>query len=423
MYTRCVDMEKRTIKIPKASLRDNEEGNALAGEVDKNIKLYTQRSSQSRDRLTLVKTIAVNGCILLVIDVTRPPEPTTMEQDVLTMVYCLPIHLQYKEMVVTLPSCVAFVKDRKIVEIRCSHLMTNLHCETKGIRVTNDMLLPYTTTVEPPPEVELVEPPCISDDHDENLRIYTRASDCTKGQRIIVEVGNKVIEDRVIGSHVSCTTKIGVPMRNGGVHSGSIRLIQNGFQNRPLVSDRARFLILPREVAAEFNASYEKQVHFALGKNQTTGEDSMKTRSSCWSGIFKPLLDDLDYLLSLDSVEVQQKIKSSKDTRDFYIALLDKIIKFFVQENMQKSLSYFHRRISDQLGLHRDNGPIDSVQPLPPSLANHVFVKEQDLHGKGEAMSLTVGSDNTFLCSLVKTDDYSPPYLSYKTNTTHVLSS
>lgn len=68
------------VQVLGASLKTNEEGRKHADEVNKNVKLLIERSHRSEERLTLVKTIAVNGCILFMVELSPPPGPTTREK-------------------------------------------------------------------------------------------------------------------------------------------------------------------------------------------------------------------------------------------------------------------------------------------------------------------------------------------------------
>lgn len=120
------------------------------------------------------------------------------------MVECLPLHLQHNEMVVTFPCFVAVVKAKTLTEIhnQDSRKM-NLRNGTRSVSMRNDLPLQCTYLAESH-EVELIEPPCASDE-DTNLKIYTRASRDTNQKRVVVEVGNTVIHDQTITTGTSYT--------------------------------------------------------------------------------------------------------------------------------------------------------------------------------------------------------------------------
>lgn len=120
------------------------------------------------------------------------------------MVECLPLHLQDNEMVVTFPNFEAVVKGKTLTEIHNQDTRkTSAFNGIRSVSVRNDLPL-QCTSVSEAHEVELIEPPCASDNVT-NLRIYTRASRDTNQKRIVVEVGNTVIHDQTITTGTSYT--------------------------------------------------------------------------------------------------------------------------------------------------------------------------------------------------------------------------
>lgn len=203
--------------------------------------------------------------------------------------------------------------------------------------------------------------------------------------------------------------RLDIPAGSGS-HSGSARVIKNDYHNQPIVSDLAIFLILKKEVAEEFNQTYEQLVRDASLECKTTA-DSIEIRSSVWSQIIKPLQEDLDFLLSQDPNEIRRKIENSIQARDFYTTLIKKVFKFFVEARMLASLSYFRRLFGGRglfikNGLYIVDGPIETVHVFTSLNDDHRCTKKRDLHGKGDANSLRVESKNRLmLCSLLKTDE------------------
>lgn len=117
------------------------------------------------------------------------------------MVYCLPVHLQRKEMVITFPKFVALVKERRLVHI--SVKSKDKSREIIGARRRNGRL-GYPMTIEPT-EVKLIEPPCIAAGEAEQITVYTKSKNDNLPQRIIATVGSQVCQEKYINKNTPCT--------------------------------------------------------------------------------------------------------------------------------------------------------------------------------------------------------------------------
>eukprot|EP00210_Caulerpa_lentillifera_P003504 g3343.t1 len=405
LYHSLSNVEKRAIKILDDNLVSPEQGRAYSEEYIKNMNMVIKRSQESSDKLTIVKTITTNGCILFSIELIYLGD-TTLEQDVFIMVNCLPTHLQSKRMIVVFPSYDALVVGKLLVCITLKQV-------DKGVRTL--MWNNQTTASEiKPTEVELIEPPCLSTNDDKSVTVYTHTTDdkSTK-QSIVATVGSKVVQETKINSDTHFT-KLDIPKSNGSP-SVSVRFVKHDPHNRPIVGASANILILPEASAKEFNSMYEQMVMRASIECQKP-KDSIEIRSAIWSKIMKPLQDDIDFILSEDLTEVRQKTNKSKQARESYNRLIQKIFKFFVEEEMWNSLSYFRLRFGG-MGLFHEDGQIDD-HLLTSLYADHLFAQKADLNEKKVSSSLRESRDRPIMCSLLKTEEL----LSYRYKTTQVLS-
>jgi len=315
-------------------------------------------------------------------------------------------------MVITFPGFVTLVKGKRLV-----HISVRSMEKSRGITgPRRSGRIGDPRTIEPT-EVKLIEPPCVAAGEDEQITVYTKSKEDNLQQRIIATVGSQVCQEKYINRDTHCTKyvnlyfcltlnfhrRLDIPEVSGS-HSGAVRVIKNDYHNQPIVSDLASFLVLKKDVAAEFNQTYEQLVRDASLECKTT-TDSIEIRSSVWSQSIKPLQDNLDFLLSQDPNEIRLKIGNSIQARDFYTTLIKKVFKFFVEARMKASLSYFGRLFGGE-GLYIRDGPIENVHLSTSLDDDHRCTKERDLHGKRDANSLCVKSKNRpMLCSLLKTEE------------------
>lgn len=302
-YEPKVHVRTRAIKV-KGPKVENVSAQEL-GNMSKSF--YREVSTMTRSRtgsLTVVKSIAVRGCVLFIAEVIEPrgdgdddddhPERTPSKVkgkgESYDLQRCLPPDLRDQDLEVMLDGHRATFTNGELRDFNLVDLEVDL------------------------PEVTLVRPPCV-DGGDRSLDVYMSAVNATPGStKLVVVVDEDVRETKVDNQHLS--VKVTGDDSTGAGYLTTVSVVGGG----TFVGSLAPFLMLTSGAAAELNDVFSKTITVLKQKEQPNSAiavvtaDDTDIQKKAWTQYFKGFALDMHYLVSPDDGELWNILEGSTDS-------------------------------------------------------------------------------------------------------------
>eukprot|EP00803_Ostreobium_quekettii_P007631 evm.model.scf_75.13 EVM.evm.TU.scf_75.13 scf_75:87091-91768(+) len=338
-YTPMVTVQTKMIKVRNEGEVTDEQMVRMARTFSNN-----HASRLRRGRCTVVKAVAMRGCLLFVAEVLEPLDGQCAEvcchankQDSKDLLKCLPKELHHEPMDVVMGDMRATYADGKLVTFDAQN------------RTGQDLEVP---------EVLLLKPPCVREgtESDKGLEVFMSE---VKGDWDSLKL--------VMVYKDSVKKQVDVPRGNKtrlefaseeGVGAGYLHTIGVEGDLGTFIGGLAPFLILPETAAAELNLAFHNTVKClwdrtsafkSVGHSQFSAPDCIpeEVESKAWSQFFKPFALDMHFLLTPDAEELFEIMQKEGPERDNYLEVFLHVASFLEGSSAVGTEQYLLKRFKD----------------------------------------------------------------------------
>jgi len=338
-YTPMVTVQTKMIKV-------RNEGEVTDEQMVRMARTFSSKHAARlrSGRCTVVKAVAMRGCLLFVAEILEPGEGQCAEgsscgkeHDSKDLLECLPEELHHEPMDVVMGDMRATYADGKLVAFDTQN------CTGEELEV---------------PEVLLLRPPCVREGTEsekglevfmsevkgdwESLKLVMVYKDSVKKQ-VDVPRGNK--------------TRLEFASEEG-VGAGYLHTIGVEGALGTFIGGLAPFLILPETAAAELNSAFQRTVRCLWDRMfaSKSVEDSNFSAPECipeaieskaWSQLFKPFALDMHFLLTPDAEELFEIMQTEGPERDNYLEVFLHVASFLEGSSAVGTEQYLLKRFKD----------------------------------------------------------------------------